>query len=844
MSNDIAATVGLTVEGFLMMDICPVKGLGSDACVVGHTSIGVEHVLCGKDVAIDRCATEEPPVVVGGTGVFIVANITLNGDITAGSSAIACSPFASNEFIGPYWDVWLETWEFDLVASSGGTRYDGDLTDFVSVEISGLPTPSDQSYAPHDKVSGAGAQSGWNVAGLKGRWQAQGGAKAATSNPLVNDTYYEALTVTAEGFGDTFVAGDPLCSGTAFSPSPHLSYPCTGVHGVDDPLHTNASAYSPQAIDFSGVSLVSDGINYLPLGILAFSSNNNDNSTFTPDVGYVAVLFESQDLIMRTVVAESGSFAITGSSVALVYSGSAVDSLFIDADFTTSTYEVNGDAVTIDDIFDGTTDPGDFSASGLAPWEANATRLKLQTAILNSIFLLLDEGVTIVTEIDFNGTQDSGPVFIWGDSTDPDAASWLLYEDANNSIASDRVRFSISDYDTLADDADLTPNSTGIVRLGFTVGRPDSGSYATDYNYMGGIAGSLTATSYNAKEMLPSLDFAEIFGSDTWSWFWSTAYIRKLQIYVGALEPADLAIAAASGLTLSISGTPVEATSTRFAYEGFTAVAAGGLPPYTFTVQTGSLPTGLTLDGSTGVVSGTATTPGSETGIVIRVTDDNGDTADLASFDIVVTDQWAIMAGRDQINNGGSGTITFTGMDLGPADADRVLAIMISSGNGNVHNVNTVTVAGNSATLKVRNTGSVHEAAIYALALPSGTSGTVVITITGTVFNINLACSIIAMYGVSATTNDTDTDIHGSATTTYSDSVNTLADGISVGVIGIDAFNGSVSWSGLVETAEFTQLTDQTHSVAFAMDTASTTRSVTVTTTNAAGVMVLATFSP
>ncbi len=64
-------------------------------------------------------------------------------------------------------------------------------------------------------------------------------------------------------------------------------------------------------------------------------------------------------------------------------------------------------------------------------------------------------------------------------------------------------------------------------------------------------------------------------------------------------------------------------------YSSFVTVV-GGVPPYTFTLLSGSLPTGLSLNASTGELSGTPSATGPFT-FVIRVTDDNGDHADTSS---------------------------------------------------------------------------------------------------------------------------------------------------------------------------------------------------------------------
>jgi hypothetical protein len=88
-------------------------------------------------------------------------------------------------------------------------------------------------------------------------------------------------------------------------------------------------------------------------------------------------------------------------------------------------------------------------------------------------------------------------------------------------------------------------------------------------------------------------------------------------------------------LPLSISGTPVLEATQSTAYAGFTATASNGTAPYTYSLV-GTWPAGITINASTGAVSGTPTGSGSFTGLSVRVTDAASDTADLTTFSIAV----------------------------------------------------------------------------------------------------------------------------------------------------------------------------------------------------------------
>ncbi|WP_158277980.1 putative Ig domain-containing protein [Caulobacter endophyticus] len=76
------------------------------------------------------------------------------------------------------------------------------------------------------------------------------------------------------------------------------------------------------------------------------------------------------------------------------------------------------------------------------------------------------------------------------------------------------------------------------------------------------------------------------------------------------------------GASLSITTTSLPTPVVGVAYSQ-TVTTSGGTAPVTFAASLGSLPAGLSLNTSTGVISGTATTPGAY-GFTITATDNNG----------------------------------------------------------------------------------------------------------------------------------------------------------------------------------------------------------------------------
>ncbi len=103
---------------------------------------------------------------------------------------------------------------------------------------------------------------------------------------------------------------------------------------------------------------------------------------------------------------------------------------------------------------------------------------------------------------------------------------------------------------------------------------------------------------------------------------------------VGTSATADLSITVAPGV-LAVTTASLPDATVGSAYDQ-TLAAAGGTGPYTWAVTSGSLPDGLSLDGSTGKITGTPSgTPG-KSSFTVTATDNQGTPA-TASQDLSIT---------------------------------------------------------------------------------------------------------------------------------------------------------------------------------------------------------------
>jgi hypothetical protein len=96
-------------------------------------------------------------------------------------------------------------------------------------------------------------------------------------------------------------------------------------------------------------------------------------------------------------------------------------------------------------------------------------------------------------------------------------------------------------------------------------------------------------------------------------------------------------IVSSGPVTLACAYTPITTGTESTAYTGATPSPSGGTSPYTFS-ETGALPTGLSINTSTGVISGTPSVSGSFPSIQVSVADSASHTADCgAAFTLVIS---------------------------------------------------------------------------------------------------------------------------------------------------------------------------------------------------------------
>lgn len=188
-------------------------------------------------------------------------------------------------------------------------------------------------------------------------------------------------------------------------------------------------------------------------------------------------------------------------------------------------------------------------------------------------------------------------------------------------------------------------NGVGVVAalpVSITVQEPTSISSANSTIFTVGSAGSFTVTATGTPAptlgLTGSLPTGVTFNSTTGSLSGTPAsgmggsYSLTFSANNGVGSPASQSFTLTVREAPSISGTPPSPADAGTAYSH--TFTFGGFPAPTFSVFSGSLPTGLTLNSSTGVISGTPSAAGTFSNITVRAQNVAGN-ADI-TFTIVV----------------------------------------------------------------------------------------------------------------------------------------------------------------------------------------------------------------
>jgi len=162
---------------------------------------------------------------------------------------------------------------------------------------------------------------------------------------------------------------------------------------------------------------------------------------------------------------------------------------------------------------------------------------------------------------------------------------------------------------------------TGIVTLSISCASPPGGTVGIAYTHTFPVVGGTSPFTFAITVgSLPSgltLNTSTGIVSGTPTTPGSSSFTIQVTDASSLTSSVPCSITITGGVSISCASPPNGTNGVSYSHA---FPASGGIPPYTFSIVTGSLPTGLTLNTSTGVVSGTPSALGTSN-FGIKVTD-------------------------------------------------------------------------------------------------------------------------------------------------------------------------------------------------------------------------------
>lgn len=143
-------------------------------------------------------------------------------------------------------------------------------------------------------------------------------------------------------------------------------------------------------------------------------------------------------------------------------------------------------------------------------------------------------------------------------------------------------------------------------------------------------------------------------------------------------------------------------------------------------------------------------------------------------------------------------TYTFSSQSFGTAATSRIVAVVVSGerGSGTPSSITSVTIGGIAATSRISRTSDAYICAIYTAAVPTGTTGDIVVTFGQA--QDSCVVSIFSMYGLS----DSGVPIAGGTGSTTTDNGNIAITTIKGAIVlagAITSGSTTYTWTGVTE---------------------------------------------